>query len=194
MSSITADKRESILVHAAKAFCKLGFRKTSVDDIARAAGVAKGTIYLAAPSKEDLFYQVVYREVRDWQAHCFRFVDPRQPADTLLKTLVTEANSYAISRPILLDVLCGKLSESMPKWTDRFDDLRAIGRANLIEVLKLGVRQGVFRAELDIETVAALLQDFQLAPFVLRGPASPEEMQRGAAVGIDLVLHGLNKR
>ncbi len=194
MSSITTEKRESILVHAAKAFCKLGFRKTSVDDIARAAGVAKGTVYLAAPSKEDLFYQVVYREVRDWQAHCFRFVDPRTSADQLLKILVNEATSYVISRPILVDLLCGKLGESMPKWTARFDDLRAIGRANLIEVLRLGVRQGVFRSSLDVETVASLLQDFQLAPWVLHGPASSEQMRHGADVGVDLILNGLCKR
>jgi AcrR family transcriptional regulator len=89
MSSITTEKRETILTCAAKAFSKIGFKKTSIDDIARLAGVAKGTVYLAAPSKEDLFYQVVYREVRQWQAHCFQCIDPRESADALLQTLVS---------------------------------------------------------------------------------------------------------
>jgi AcrR family transcriptional regulator len=194
MSSITADKRETILSCAAKAFAKIGFKKTSVDEIARLAGVAKGTVYLAAPSKEDLFYQVVYREVRQWQAHSFQFVDPREPADKLLLTLVTEATKYVTSRQILVDLLCGKLGESMPKWTQRFDDLRAIGRATLIEVLKLGVRQGVFREGMDIETVASLLQDFQLAPWMLRGPMSVEENIKVGNVGVDLILNGLRQR
>jgi AcrR family transcriptional regulator len=41
-------KKECILVEAARAFARFGFKKTSVDEIAKAAGVAKGTIYLAA--------------------------------------------------------------------------------------------------------------------------------------------------
>jgi AcrR family transcriptional regulator len=191
MSSITTEKRETILTCAAKAFSKIGFKKTSIDDIARLAGVAKGTVYLAAPSKEDLFYQVVYREVRQWQAHCFQCIDPRESADALLQTLVSEATKYVISRPILFDLVCGKLAESMPKWTQRFDDLRLIGRANLVEVLKLGIRQGIFRPELDVDVVAGLLQDFQLAPWILRGPQSPEDTFRAGRVGVDLILNGL---
>ena len=50
-------KKECILDSAVKAFAKLGFKKASVDDIARDAGVAKGTVYLACESKEDLFFQ-----------------------------------------------------------------------------------------------------------------------------------------
>src|SRR5207253_6325715 len=57
-------KKECILVEAARAFARWGFKKTSVDEIAKAAGVAKGTIYLAAESREDRFYQAVDRAVR----------------------------------------------------------------------------------------------------------------------------------
>ena len=50
-------KRETILESATRLFARLGFKKCSIDEIARAAGVAKGTIYLACDSKTDLFYQ-----------------------------------------------------------------------------------------------------------------------------------------
>ncbi|MGZ5968756.1 MAG: TetR/AcrR family transcriptional regulator, partial [Polyangiales bacterium] len=59
-------KKECILTEAGKAFTRFGFKKTSVDEIAKKAGVAKGTVYLAAESKEDLFYQVLHRELRAW--------------------------------------------------------------------------------------------------------------------------------
>ena len=61
-------KKECILVEAAKAFARFGFRKASIDEIAKEAGVGKGTVYLAAESKEDLYYQVLHREIRAWQA------------------------------------------------------------------------------------------------------------------------------
>ena len=52
----TADgKREAILGAALELFGRYGYRRTSVDDIARRAGVAKGTVYLYVENKEALF-------------------------------------------------------------------------------------------------------------------------------------------
>jgi len=48
-------KREAILDAALGLFGRYGFRRTSIDDIARAAGVAKGTVYLYVENKEALF-------------------------------------------------------------------------------------------------------------------------------------------
>jgi TetR/AcrR family fatty acid metabolism transcriptional regulator len=49
-----ADKRARILDAAAKVFAERGFFTATVAEIARAAGVADGTIYLYFKSKEDL--------------------------------------------------------------------------------------------------------------------------------------------
>ena len=62
------DKKERILAAAGRAFSRLGFRKASIDQIARAAGVAKGTVYLACENKEELFYQTLHRDLRAWLA------------------------------------------------------------------------------------------------------------------------------
>lgn len=48
------DKRERILAAAVKVFAKNGFHGTRVSDVAKAAGVADGTIYLYFRSKEEL--------------------------------------------------------------------------------------------------------------------------------------------
>src|SRR5437773_350021 len=77
-------KWEAILVEAARAFARYGFKKTSVDEVARAAGVAKGTVYLGCSSKRDLFYQAILRDLRLWNAELAREIDPRAPADALL--------------------------------------------------------------------------------------------------------------
>lgn len=49
------DKRATILGAALKLFGQYGFRRTSIDDIAREAGIAKGTVYLYVETKEALF-------------------------------------------------------------------------------------------------------------------------------------------
>jgi AcrR family transcriptional regulator len=48
-------KREAIFDAALALFGRYGFRRTSIDDIARSAGVAKGTVYLHVDTKEALF-------------------------------------------------------------------------------------------------------------------------------------------
>lgn len=52
------DKPRRVLEAAQRLFSRYGFRRTSVDDIAREAGIAKGTVYLAFPGKEALFCAV----------------------------------------------------------------------------------------------------------------------------------------
>lgn len=48
------DKRDRILKAAVKVFAKNGFHATRVSEVAKAAGVADGTIYLYFKSKEEL--------------------------------------------------------------------------------------------------------------------------------------------
>ena len=48
------DKRERILDAAVKVFAKKGFHATRVSEVAKAAGVADGTIYLYFASKDDI--------------------------------------------------------------------------------------------------------------------------------------------
>ena len=50
----TGDKRERILRAAVKVFARTGFHATRVSEVAKAAGVADGTIYLYFKSKEEL--------------------------------------------------------------------------------------------------------------------------------------------
>lgn len=54
-SKAGGDKRELILEAALELFRQNGFRRTSMEDIAEAADIAKGTLYLYFKSKEELF-------------------------------------------------------------------------------------------------------------------------------------------
>ncbi len=188
-----AAKKECILLEAARAFARFGFKKASIDEIAREAGVGKGTVYLAAESKEDLFYQVLHREMRAWQAECSKVIDPRLPADALLVRLLETAKSYLDKRPLVRDLLFGETTRALPSWRGRFEELRALGRTNVAEVLRIGVRQGVFEPALDVDAAAGALQDFHLSGQVLYGRDQGTFAAR-QAVGLGIVLNGLRVR
>jgi AcrR family transcriptional regulator len=53
------ERRESILDAAITVFGKKGFDGANVEDIARAAGIGKGTVYLYFKSKENIFGAIV---------------------------------------------------------------------------------------------------------------------------------------
>lgn len=57
-------KRQQILAGARKVFHENGFDAASMNDIARAAGVSKGTLYVYFESKERLFLDLVAEEKR----------------------------------------------------------------------------------------------------------------------------------
>src|SRR6185503_4523020 len=101
-------KKECILTAAARAFSRFGFKKTSVDEIAKHAGVAKGTVYLAAESKEDLFYQAVHRELREYIAACAKLLDPRQVAHELVQTMVRGSFLLLEQYPLVKGLMLGE--------------------------------------------------------------------------------------
>jgi len=186
-------KKECILSEAARCFARFGFKKASIDEIARKAGVAKGTVYLACESKEDLFYQAIHRDVRAWQAEVAMLIDPRKPADELIELMSVAGLASLQDHPLVRDLLFGKTAELMPAWRGKFAELRQLGLANVIEVLRLGVRQGIFRKDLDVEPTASLLQDLQTAGILFHGPEL-ERLLPLLRAGLDLVLDGLRKR
>jgi len=57
------DTRKKILSVANKLFSKFGFHKTSMDEIAKIARKAKGSLYYHFASKEELFKEVVSKEI-----------------------------------------------------------------------------------------------------------------------------------
>src|SRR3979411_298891 len=52
-------RRQAIVAAALAEFCARGFAATRLDDVAKRAGVAKGTIYLHFRDKEALFREIV---------------------------------------------------------------------------------------------------------------------------------------
>ncbi|THD65522.1 MAG: TetR/AcrR family transcriptional regulator [Bradyrhizobium sp.] len=78
-----SSKRRQILDGASKVFMDLGFDGASMGEIARAAGVSKGTLYVYFADKNRLFEAIVERETLDQQKMAFNFDPERDVATTL---------------------------------------------------------------------------------------------------------------
>lgn len=62
------DTRQKILEAAERAIQEQGLGRVTTRDIARAAGLADGTLYVHFPHKEDLFLAVIQRNLPDFAA------------------------------------------------------------------------------------------------------------------------------
>ncbi len=63
-----ADKREAILRAATSVFAEKGFFNSKVADIAKAAGVADGTVYLYFKNKDDVLHSIFDRAMDEFIA------------------------------------------------------------------------------------------------------------------------------
>ncbi len=100
-----ARKRLRILEAATELFVSQGYRKTSVDEVARAAGVSKGTVYLYFKNKNDLLIHALAAEK---MVHRVRIeaifepgLSPRQRLKRYLRTIFEILPDMPLARRLL---------------------------------------------------------------------------------------------
>ncbi|ANE48998.1 TetR family transcriptional regulator [Paenibacillus swuensis] len=157
MTSKKTEKYQMILEGALKVFAEHGFHKSQVSKIAKAAGVADGTIYLYFKRKEDLLI-CLFREKLGELVQ--KFEDSVRDIDDVKEALhkVCEIHYTELENNVdLAHVTQIELRQSSMELR------REIGMAFkpyivLIEnLLVKGVQQGVFKPDLDVKLVRLLL-------------------------------------
>jgi AcrR family transcriptional regulator len=95
------ERAHRILDVAAELILRWGYDKTTIDDVAKRAGVAKGTIYLHWKTRDDLFAALLRRE------RVYLLEEVRASAPATLSELLGEFVGTALRRPLLKAVLIG---------------------------------------------------------------------------------------
>jgi AcrR family transcriptional regulator len=80
-----ARRRLHILRVATEMFARQGYRKTSMDEVAQRAGVAKGTLYTYYATKNELLMAAVALEKREHLGEVVALMDPERPAAERLR-------------------------------------------------------------------------------------------------------------
>lgn len=93
------ERAHRILDAAAELIQRWGYKKTAVDDIARSAGVAKGTIYLHWKTREDLFMALLLREGVETAKAMFERIHD-DPNGVYLSNIVKYAMYEIMTRPL----------------------------------------------------------------------------------------------
>ncbi|HLO29074.1 MAG TPA: helix-turn-helix domain-containing protein [Anaerolineales bacterium] len=175
----SSDKRleraHRILDAAATLILRWGYNKTTIDDIARQAGVAKGTIYLHWKTREELFAALVHRE-RLAFAKDFRKRISADPAGATLRGIVKHSALATLNRPLLKALLLrdrdvlGKLAQG------EFSDVAYIDRVQSFRAYLESLReQDLIRTDLSLRE-QLYVWSVVYSGFFLGGPMMPGEI------------------
>lgn len=104
----TAGRADRILDAAAELLVAHGYRRVTVDEVARRAGIGKGTVYLHFATKEQLFLTAVLRSQSRWTA---RFLEEvrADPSAVLLSAMARSVFLAVHEDPVLRAVVLSDL-------------------------------------------------------------------------------------
>ncbi|MFD8500042.1 TetR/AcrR family transcriptional regulator [Amycolatopsis sp. NPDC059657] len=110
MPEPSKDRADRILDAAAALLIRYGYRKVTVEDVARQAGIGKGTVYLHWRTKEKLFEAVILRAYIEL---CGELLDRirEDPAEVVPHRFLRASYLATMRRPLMLALLTGDSSE-----------------------------------------------------------------------------------
>jgi TetR/AcrR family transcriptional regulator, fatty acid metabolism regulator protein len=151
------DKREAILRAATRVFARNGYFNSKVADIASAAGVADGTVYLYFKSKEEILHSIFDRSVDTAVADAREQLDKlKEPGEKLRRIAWLHLERLGADRDLAV-VFQVELRGS----TKFMEEFSAAGFAEYLGLIRStfeeGQRAGVFRKDLNAKVMAKIL-------------------------------------
>jgi AcrR family transcriptional regulator len=138
--------REKILKAAVTIFSRKGFHQAQVDEIARRAGVGKGTVYLYFPSKSALFAAAVTDGLETIIAKIQKEIESELPFAEHFRKLIESNITQYLKYSDLARILSSELSSGIDVGTMREIDVVRERYINFIaEILEDGCRRGYIR-------------------------------------------------
>src|SRR5216683_3308977 len=185
-------KRERILRAATDVFARNGYFNAKVSEIAKAAGVADGTIYLYFDGKEDLLITIFREHTRNYLVSLEReLVNIRQPEDRIRVAIRHHLETLGRDRALAV-VSQVELRHSL-KFMSLLSQQEVADYLNIIrKIVEYGQAEGVFRRTLHPQLVAKSvfgILDEMVTSWIL----SEKDYNLGDQAGqvADLILTGL---
>lgn len=198
-----AGERPGALLEAAlDAFARRGFHATRLEEVAEAAGVSKGTIYIYFENKEDLLRKALAHRIEaGLGATETELANFRGSAEAKLRLFLERLWAKALTDDWgrVQNLLYGEIAEAAPelfRYWIRNGLLR--GWKLLAGIFAEGQSAGEFRADADAEALARFLISGLMNQAFLQlhkgiGKLDPFPVDRIYAAGVGTLLAGLKR-
>ena len=194
-SEHTTARRHQILEAATTIFSQFGLYPARMEDIAAAAGVSKGTIYLYFKDKDSLIQalaeQIFAQELADLQLAYDTSGTAVERLTSFYETLIAEEAEVLPLMPILYEFYAlGLRREDMRAVLSNFLNQSA---TLLAAIIQAGIESGEFAPTDALKAARAL--DALMSGIILQWVYAPEGMDVNAQLryGLQLIFQGLLK-
>jgi len=146
---VTEFRTAGILEAARSVFATKGFNDATVDDIANAAGVAKGTVYLYYRSKRDIYFSALKFGIQQMYAALDEQLKAESTTEGKLRALIAVKLAYFDENRDFFKIYYSELGNLCihPGAIDSEFKTLYLEQAKVIEsILKEGARKKVLRA------------------------------------------------
>ncbi len=154
-----AHRQRIILQGAAPVFARRGYHAATIDEIAADAGVAKGSVYLAFNSKEDLFFALFEDFARGAMSGldaAAGSTDAIQALETAILGAAEEIDRNEAMIPLTLEFwsVCG-VEATRERFGRQFREMFEAYHAPLVELLRAGESRGEIKAGLPLDAIVS---------------------------------------
>lgn len=151
------DKRDALLRAATETFAARGFFNAQVADVARAAGVAAGTVYLYFHGKDDLLISIFDKTMKEAIASGRRSIQDLTDPMAQLRALA-RLHLDRMGRDRALAVVFQVELRQSTKFMERFSATHLREYLGIIrDIIARGQAQGVFRTDVNPTLASKLL-------------------------------------
>ncbi|MGG4106649.1 TetR/AcrR family transcriptional regulator [Paenibacillus lautus] len=157
MTSKKNEKYHLILQGALKVFAENGYHRSQVSKIAKAAGVADGTIYLYFKRKEDILIRLFQEKLGELVGKFHESVEGTTDAVEALRTVCSIHFSELESNPELAYVTQIELRQSDLELRKEIGSALKPYIVLIENILEQGIKERKFRSDLNVKLVRNLI-------------------------------------
>src|SRR5215468_424710 len=150
--------RRDLMDIAIDCFARFGYQATSIDRIAKAAGLTKGAIYYHFKDKEELLFEAVKNRVSQFERRVIGEIGAIQDAVAALQRVTEVCLEHATKsnhRRLIVTLMVEAL-DTNARLSAQFREMMRRFRAFLRGIIEVGQRQGVFRVDVSAITAAGV--------------------------------------
>jgi TetR/AcrR family acrAB operon transcriptional repressor len=147
------------MAKAIDCFARHGYQGTSIDRIAREAGVTKGAIYYHFRDKEDLLFAAVTDRIGGFNRSVVGSVAPGDDAIATLRRVVDACFFHATvsnHRRFMITLMVEAL-DTNPRLSAEFRNVLRLMRSYVADVVRRGQEAGTFRRDVEAPRAAAAI-------------------------------------
>jgi len=182
--------QEQILKGAEDLFFRYGIKAITMDDIAKHLGMSKRTLYENYPTKDELVEAILKAHLEKSKEDCLQFATKAKNAiEEIIMTMLQVRAVFNTMNPRLLN----DLKKFHPQAWKGFQDFKhhVIMKA-IIDNMKLGIKQGVYREDIDVNILARLrIEEIELAWNPEIYPPSSYDLSKVQVSLLDHFLYGI---